>query len=193
MNAKAGHGISSPMRWLFPVLVVVALVFGASHAGRLIYWVMGPWNATAVEQDGSLSHMQFGQNLPRPEWVPVYPGAWTVQSSTVTSQRAPSGFHSLEIGTRAPLEDVKRFYTERLKAAGFEVTDLGTMSLNPATAAPLRLDGALSARRASTDEMIDIQIRTPDGMIPSRLLQIHWHKISEYPLAVSARSRASGD
>jgi hypothetical protein len=38
-----------------------------------------------------------------------------------------------------------------------------------------------------------VQIRTPDGIIPSRLLQIHWRKISA-TLAppVAAHPRASG-
>jgi hypothetical protein len=53
--------------WLFPLLLVAVLVFGASYAGAIISRVMGPWSATAVEQDGSLTHMQFGPDLPRPE------------------------------------------------------------------------------------------------------------------------------
>jgi hypothetical protein len=169
------------MRWLFPLLIIIALVFGASHAAAIIHAVMGPWSATGVEQDGSLTHMQFGRDLPRPAWVPVYPGASVVQASRLTSARAPSGVHSLEIATRASLEEVKRFYTEQLAAEGFEVSDMGTLSLNPATAALLGIAGSLSAKRAATDDQIDIQIRTPDGLIPSRLLQIHWRKISEFP------------
>ena len=129
---------------------------------------MGPWSATAVEQDGSLTHMQFGADLPRPEWVPLYPGAWVVTGSRLTSVRHPSGFHSLDIGTRASLDEVKRFYTEQLTAAGFEVSDLGLIGLNPPTAVLLGIDGMLSAKRPSTDDAIDVQIRTPDGIIPSR-------------------------
>ncbi len=168
------------MRWLFPLLIIVALVFGASHAAAIISAVMGPWSATAIEHDGTQSHMQFGRDLSRPAWVPVYPGASVVQASKLTSLRAPSGFHSLEIATRASLDEVKRFYTERLAAEGFEVSDTGTLSLSPATAALLGIAGSLSARRAATDDQIDIQIRTPDGLIRSRLLQIHWRKISEF-------------
>lgn len=96
------------MRRLFPLLVIIALIFGASYASALIYRIMGPWSATAVEQDGSLTHMQFGSDLPRPEWVPFYPGAWVVTGSRLTSVRHPAGFHSLEIGTRASLDEVKR-------------------------------------------------------------------------------------
>jgi hypothetical protein len=90
----------------------------------------------------------------------------------------PAGFHGLDLGTRASLDEVKRFYTERLTGAGFEVDDLGLMGLNPLTAAYLGVDGTLSAKRPSTDDAIVVQIRTPDGIMPSRLLQIHWHKIS---------------
>jgi hypothetical protein len=53
-------------------------------------------------------------------------------------------------------------------ASGFEVEDLGTLSLNPMTAAMLGIAGALSAKRIATDDRIDIQIRTADGLIPSR-------------------------
>ena len=174
------------MRRLFGLLVVVALLYGASYAGALINWLIGPWSAVAIEHDGSATPMQFGPHLPRPEWVPVYPGATVVQASKVWPARAPSGFHALELATRASLDEVKRFYADRLTASGFEVTDLGIAPLNPLTAAHLGIAGTLSARRAATDDAIDIQIRTPDGLIPSRLLQIHWRKISEYPAAASS-------
>jgi hypothetical protein len=167
------------MRRLFAVLFFVALMFGASYAAAIVYRIMGPWSATAIEHDGSLTHMQFGPGLPRPEWVPLYPGAWEVQSSRLVSTRAPSGFHSLEIATRASLDEVKRFYIRELTAAGFQVEDRGIAPLNPLTAAYLGIAGWLAAKRAATDDQIDIQIRTADGLIPSRLLQIHWRKISE--------------
>jgi len=77
---------------------------------------------------------------------------------------------------------VKRFYTDALTRAGFAVDDLGIAPLNPATAAFLGIAGTLSAKRAATDDMLTVQIRTADGLIlASRLLQIHWMKISEYP------------
>jgi hypothetical protein len=66
-------------------------------------------------------------------------------------------------------------------ASGFEVEDLGTLSLNPMTAAMLGIAGALSAKRIATDDRIDIQIRTADGLIPPRLLQINGRRISETP------------
>lgn len=169
------------MSRLFPLLIAVALVYGASYAAALINTVMGPWQAVGIEHDGSRTHMQFGRDLPRPPWVPVYPGATVVQASKLTSLRAPSGFHSLELAVRASLDEVKDFYSRELRAAGFEVTDQGLAPLDPVTAAFLGIAGSLSARRASTDDRFTMQIRTPEGLIPSRLLQIHWNKMSESP------------
>jgi hypothetical protein len=169
------------MHWLLPYVLIVAFVFGAPYAAGLIYGVMGPWEATAVEHDGNLIHMRFGAQLPRPEWVPVYPGAMIVQGTRLVSPKTPFGFHGLELATRASLDEVKRFYSEQLTASGFEVEDLGTLSLNPMTAAMLGIAGALTAKRIASDDRIDIQIRTAEGLIPSRLLQINWRKISETP------------
>ena len=173
------------MRWFLPFAFIVGIVFGGAYAAGIIYRIMGPDEAIALYQDGTLSHMQFGSDLPRPEWVPVYPSAMIVQGSRIVSARAPSGFHGLELATRASLDEVKQFYTERLTAAGFAVEDLGTLSLNPMTAAMLGIAGALSAKRLATDDQIDIQIRTADGLIPSRMLQISWRKMSEMPGAVA--------
>jgi hypothetical protein len=133
--------------------------------------------------------MQFGADLPRPEWVPVYPGAVIVQGSRIVSAEAPSGFHGLDLAVRASVDEVKQFYTERLRANGFEVEDLGLLSLNPMTAQMLGIAGALSATRKATDDRIDIQIRTADGLIPSRLLQISWRKTSEMPGHLAQNSK----
>src|SRR5712692_4439051 len=75
------------VRRLFPLLVILAFVFGASYACALLFRVMGPWTAVGVQSDGSTTHMAFGPDLPRPDWVPVYPGAVVVQSSRLTSSK----------------------------------------------------------------------------------------------------------
>src|SRR5262249_51644396 len=149
--------------WLV-LLVVVTIAFGASYASVVINVFIGPWSATAVEHDGSVTSMQFGRDLPRPEWLPLYPNATIVQASRLTSASGPSGFHSLELATRASLEDVRRFYVDRLAAAGFEVADLGLGTLNPLTARMLGVDGMLSARREATDDIVIVHINTPEGL-----------------------------
>ena len=169
------------MRRLIALLIVLTIAFGAPYASALINRLMGPWSVDAVQADGSRTHMQFGQDLPRPDWVPVYPGALVVQGSNVVSAREPYGFHALDLATRASLDDVRRFYTTRLAAAGFAVRDLGAWPSDARTAAALGLDTTLFARRAATDDQIDIQVRSPEGFAGTRLLQIHWRKISAAP------------
>jgi hypothetical protein len=171
----------------FAILAILAFVFGASYASALLFRVMGPWTAVAVQGDGSTTHMAFAPDLPRPDWVPVYPGAVVIQSSRLTSSTMPSGFHSLDLGTRASFEDVKRFYTDRLTASGFAVVDNGVGPLNPLTAAYLGIAGFLSGQRVATDDQIEIVIRTPDGLIPSRALELRWRKISETPIAAAGQ------
>jgi hypothetical protein len=166
--------------WLV-FLILVTVVFGTSYASVIVNAIMGPWSATAVEHDGSLTSMQFGRDLPRPEWLPLYPNATIVQASRLTSTNGPSGFHALDLATRASLAEVRRFYVDRLSAAGFEVADLGVATLNPLTARMLGVDGMLSARRPATDDLVMVHIGTPDGLIASRTLQIRWAKLSEYP------------
>jgi hypothetical protein len=174
------------VRRFFLLLLILTFVFGASYAGALLYRVMGPWTAVAIESDGSPTHMAFDPNLPRPDWVPVYPGATVVQASRVTSVKMPSGFHSLDLVTRASFDDVKRFYVERLTAVGFTVTDNGVAPLNPLTAAYLGIAGSLSGRRAATDDQIEVVIRTPEGIIfTSRPVQLQWRRISEAPVAAA--------
>src|SRR5215475_11130010 len=159
---------------LSALLLIVALMFGVSQASALLFALMGPWTAVGIQHDGTATHMAFGQNLPRPEWIPVYPGATIVQTSLVRSPQLPSG-----IGTRAGLDDVRTFYRDELTAAGFDVTDRGIAPLNPATAAFLGIAGNLLGRRPATDDHIEVVIRTPDGLLPSRMVELHWRKLSE--------------
>ncbi|MET0629597.1 MAG: hypothetical protein ABWY92_01955, partial [Xanthobacteraceae bacterium] len=148
-------------------------------------WARGPPSASKVT--ATTIHMAFGPDLPRPDWVPVYPGAVVIHAGRLTSSTMPSGFHSLDLATRASFEDVKRFYTDRLTAAGFAVVDNGVGPLNPLTAAYLGIAGSLSGRRVATDDQIEIMIRTPDGLIPSRALELRWRKISETPVAAAGQ------
>ena len=170
---------------LSALLLIVALMFGVSQASALLFALMGPWTAVGIQHDGSATHMAFGQNLPRPEWIPVYPGATIVQTSLVRSPQLPSGVGTLQIGTRAGLDDVRMFYRDELTAAGFDVTDRGIAPLNPATAAFLGIAGNLSGRRAATDDLIEVVIRTADGLLPSRMVELHWRKISEGPITMA--------
>ena len=155
------------MHRFFTILAILAFVFGASYASALLFRVMGPWTAVGIESDGNTIHMAFGPDLPRPDWVPIYPGAVVVQSSRLASSKMPSGFHSLDLATRASFEDVKRFYTERLTASGFTVVDNGLGPLNPLTAAYLGIAGSLSGRRVAQDQRDASGHRRPAVNLPA--------------------------
>jgi hypothetical protein len=169
------------IRLVLYLLVAATLAFGAPYAAAVLSRVQGPWSADALEQDGTRTHMQFATELPRPDWVPVYPGALIAQASNLTSARFPSGVQSLDISTRDTLSDIKRFYTARLEDAGFKVRDLGRWPMDARTAAFIGLDSTLYAERAATDDRITIQIHSPEGILSARLLQLQWRKISETP------------
>jgi len=79
-------------------------------------------------------------------------------------------------------EEVRDFYQAHLLAAGFAVDDLGLQGLNPATAAYLGMEGTLVGKRLATDDVLTIQIRDEEGILfRSRLLQLNWRKLSEWP------------
>jgi hypothetical protein len=170
------------MRRFLLGLVLLAVLFGSPYAALVLNQVMGAWSATAIEQDGSVTQMTFDPNMPPPDFLPVFPGASVVQSSRVVSKDAPSGVGFLELAVHGSAEEVRDFYQARLAATGFTVDDLGTQGLNAATAAYLGLAGTLVGKRASTDDVLTIQIRGEEGiLLRSRLLQLNWRKLSEWP------------
>lgn len=170
------------MRRFFLGLLLVALLFGTPYAALILNRAMGPWNATGIERDGSTTTMQFDPDMAAADFVPIFPGASVVQSSRLVSQDAPSGVGFLELAVRASAAEVRDFYRSRLLATGFTVEDLGTMGLNAAAAAYLSIDGTLVGKRPATDDVVVIQIRGEEGiLVRSRLLQLNWRKLSEWP------------
>jgi hypothetical protein len=163
-------------------LIVAFVAFGTAWGGALLNAAMGPWTAWGLNHDGTTTHMTFGQNLPRPDFIVLYPGSFVVQGSLLTSSGMPSGVGKLDIGTRAGFSEVRDFYLARLADAGFDVVDRGIGPLNPPTAAYLGIAGSLDATRAATGDFVTVVIRTADGIIPSRVVELSWRKISEMPL-----------
>ena len=114
--------------------------------------------------------------------MPVYPGASVVQSVLMFSTNAPSGVGLLDLAVHGSLDEVRDFYRMRLEAEGFAVEDLGTLGLNAAAADYLGVAGTLSAKRQNTDDSVAVQIRTEEGVVVrSRLVQLSWRKLSEWP------------
>ena len=162
-------------RWIL-LLVLFSLVYGGHHAAAVLFRLMDPSEAIAIEADGTHTHMAFGLHLPRPDWVPVPPDATLIQAAKVTPA-ASEGIGSLDVSTRMELEPLRRFYRDVLTHAGFAVDDQGLGPLNPGTAALLGVAAMLVAERATTRDQVSIHIRTPEGLIPSRLVQMNWRKL----------------
>ena len=170
------------MRRLFLFLLLIAVLFGSPYAAFVLNRVMGPWSAGLGHQDGSVSHVYFDPGMPAPDFVPVYPGALVVQSSRLVSQDAPSGVGFLELAVHASAAEVRDFYRAELQAKGFTVDDLGTPGLNAAAARLVGTDGTMVGKRPGGDDVLLLQIGTEEGVVVrSRLLQLQWRKLSEWP------------
>jgi hypothetical protein len=166
----------------FAFLLVIYVLFGSPYAALLLNRAMGPWDASAVHHDGSVSHQYYDQDRPPPAFVPVYPRASVVQSVLMFSTNAPSGVGLLDLAVHGSLDEVRDFYRIRLEAGGFAVEDLGTLGLNAAAADYLGVAGTLFAKRQATDDSVSVQIRTEEGVVVrSRLVQLSWRKLSEWP------------
>ena len=157
--------------------VVITLAVGAPYAGLFLNRAMGPYSATGIEHDGSVTRMSFGRDLPRPEWIFVPPGASIVQASQVTNDAQGRDVGMLELASRLPLKEIRSFYQERLTRADFAVDDLGTGPMNARTAEYLGVGGILVATRAKTGDRLDINIGTPEGVLGTSLIQLSWRKI----------------
>lgn len=165
-------------RAFFYFLIAVAVVLGTPYAAMLLNRAMGPWSATGIERDGSTTYMEFGDTVPRPDWVPIPPDASIVQSSFVRNSKDTTGVGILELASQASLDDLKRFYIDRLKTAGFTVQDLGTGTLNAAAASYLGVASMLVATREATGDQININIRMPEGILATRLIQMNWRNLA---------------
>ena len=91
------------------ILVLLVLAVGAPRVVTRLNRLMGSGTGTAIEADGSVTTMEFGQSLLRLDWVPVLPDATVLESSRITSQQHPQGFLILVLSSRASLEEVQRF------------------------------------------------------------------------------------
>jgi hypothetical protein len=83
----------------------------------------------------------------------------------------------VELLTHKGVEEIKRFYLDGLRAAGFEMRDIGYGPLNAATAAYLGIDNTLHGYRGDAKLAISVVTRSAGGFVlPSRTVQIHWQR-----------------
>jgi hypothetical protein len=170
------------VRLILTAAVVITLAVGAPYAGLFLNRATGPWDTTAIERDGSVTHMSFGRDLPRPEWIFLPPGASIVQASQVTNEAQGRDVGILELASRLPLTEIRSFYQERLSRADFAVVDLGTGPMDARTAEYLGVGAILVATRAKSGDRLDISIGTPEGIFRTSLIRLSWRKV---PLGAS--------
>ena len=171
--SRSGTAMPRLVLWL---IVIATLAVGAPYAALVLNVLQEPWTATGIEHDGSVTEMRFDRTMPRPSWMPVPPGAAIVDQSHLINTLEARDYQSLEVSSHRSLDELRRFYIARLRAAGFAVTDLGTLNLNARAAGYLGIGDTLSATRKSSGDAVNITIGTPDGVFGARLVQLGWWK-----------------
>jgi hypothetical protein len=168
-------------RFVFWLIVLATLAVGTPIVAMLLDRAMGPWSATGIEHDGSVTTIAFDRTQQRPDWIALPPGASIVQASHVVNARQRRDVYLMSFSTGARMSDIHDFYRNRLSHAGFAVTDLGTGVMNARTAAFLGVADMLSAERSADGDQIAITIRTPEGLFNSTLVELKWGKFGSTP------------
>jgi hypothetical protein len=166
-------------RLFFGVILAVALVAGYPYAALILNRVIGTSTVVFGEHDGTQRSLIMGPDAPRPDWLPMLPRAVVIQAGHWLPSPGREIAGDVELLTHKGVDEIKSFYLPQLRAAGFEVRDIGYGgSLNTATAAYLGIANTLMGYRRDTGLTITVTTRTADGFIlPSRLVQIHWQKL----------------
>src|SRR5262249_2028458 len=139
--------------------------------------IIGTSTVTFNEHDGIQRTMIMGPDAPRPAWLPILPRATVVQAAhwLPSPDREVAG--SVELLTHKGVDEIKRYYLDELRAAGFDVRDAGFGPINAATATYMGIDNTLLGWRADTGLWINVTTRSAGGTIlPSRTIQINWQK-----------------
>jgi hypothetical protein len=155
-------------RFLLGLLLAVTVVAGYPYAGLLLGRIIGTSTVTFSEHDGIQRTMVMGPDAPRPEWLPILPRSVVVQAAHWLPSPGREVAGSVELLTHKSVDEVKRYYLDELRSAGFDVRDAGFGPVNAPTAAYLGIDTSL---------WISVTTRTPGGLfVPSRTVQINWQK-----------------
>lgn len=155
--------------------VLVFLAWDSPYGAWLIHRLLGTFATEYVGAGGTPVAMVIGQDVPRPDWLPL-----PDDGLVVTASKSGPEFPRLETGTFDYVTALSRnavasHYEAYLGAHGFEVIDDGLGPLNPATARYLAIAGGLHARDTKEGREVRISIREPQGwLFPHRFVQIVW-------------------
>ena len=162
-------------RLFLGLLVAVTLLAGYPYAALILNRVLGTGTVVFVEHDGVSRSLIMGPDAPRPDWLPLPPRSVVVQAAHWLPSPGREVAGEVELLTHQGVDEIKQFYLDRLRSAGFEMRDLGYGPMNPLTAAYLGVDNMLQGYRRDTKLQVGVTTRSRDGLIvPSRIVQIHW-------------------
>jgi hypothetical protein len=153
--------------------VLLFLAWDSPYGAWLIHRMLGSFATEYIGVAGTPVAMIIGQDVPRPEWLPM-----TDDGLVVTASKSDPDFPRLETGTfdyvtALSRDAVASHYAAHLGAQGFEVASDGVGPLNPATARYLAIAGMLRARDPKAGREVRISIREPQRwLFPHRFVQI---------------------
>lgn len=164
-------------RRFFFAITLLAAIAGYPYAALVLYRVVGTNTVVFTAHDGRQRTLISGPSAPRPDWVPILPGAYTVGAAhwMPTPDRPIAG--GVELLTHKSLDEIKRFYIDALAAAGFDARDVGFGLLDAPTAAFFGVDNELLGYRRDTDLTFSVSTSTPSGLLlRPRLVKLHWQR-----------------
>ena len=150
-------------RFILSILICLAAVAGYPYAALVINRVIGTNTVVFTEHDSVQRTLISGPSAPRPEWVPVVPGAITVQAAHWQPSPGREIAGSVDLLTHKSVDEIKHFYLEALKSAGFDMRDIGYGYMNAGSAAFFGMDNQLLGYRGDTDITISVATRAPSG------------------------------
>ena len=167
-------------RLFISLVMAVALIAGYPYAALVINRVLGTTTVVFTERDGVQRSLIMGPDAPRPEWLPILPRSLIVQAGHWVPSPGREIAGDVELLTHKAVEDIKRFYLDRLNAAGFDMRDIGYGPLNTSAAVYLGVDNTLLGYQSATKLTVSVTTRSPGGLLfPSRTVQIHWQMRDE--------------
>lgn len=158
-------------------MLTIAVLTGAPYAAWVLNRLVGT-NATVMPDAAGVMHQVIlGPAAPVPDWLPRLPGEGVVMASRWSPGGEMLDEGDLEVLTHKGLDECRDFYRQALQRQGFVLDDPSQPQVDPAIAAWLALDGDLLAHRSATGHQIQVQFRSPQGMIlQPRLIQIHFRQ-----------------
>lgn len=175
-----------PVMWQRYLIIagVILAVIGYPYAGVLVYRGFGTRTVHYVDGTGEPHILTMGPGAPRPVWLALPSASTLVDAGHFVPKPGQEALGSLEYLTRMSVDDIKRHHLESLRAAGFEVQDLGYGTLNAAAAAFLGIENILMGDRTSTGLSIRVTTLTPQGILwPVRTVQVAWGHWPKTPAA----------